>query len=445
MGFDAVYFASDTQLKDELGIKELGVRLSLKAHCEKRIKNEQYTKSNNEKDERKRRLLEEIINPKKRKARSVSKKVSNPKPSNRSVSRSVLMGWIHSGKDKKSKRVGLEKGGGTRTLTATTETTYEDLIKSGKEWFFPKGKSQFGSENEMNFGLADFQRKTLEKEDEDVSFTVGNYAEKNGFKSRIRVYLTSASKLAETINSDDSSEGEDDDLFPRLTSTQISTELWPEQPDRIDNDEYEDEIIEQNTLIGTRDERSALLSEQDHAYLESLRQDEEKDNARKLLLEKELKNVERQEQLRSIRESRLLPEPEISEDHVLVSVRHITEGVVTRAFYATTSMIQLYDWVGSLQLVPEHFKLVSPITGKVWLPEDRVSEASRWILNMIECDEPISLLSDDHAINAAGFSELDETPTDVFVPDASREVPVAEEVEDKWYVKDRLTFCYVVL
>ena len=108
---------------------------------------------------RKRRLLEEIINPKKPEATS-SKKVSGPKPVKRSVNRSVLIGWIHCGKDKKPTRVGLEKGGGTRTLTATTDTTYEDLIKSGKEWFFPKGKCQFGSEKEMIFGLADFQRKT---------------------------------------------------------------------------------------------------------------------------------------------------------------------------------------------------------------------------------------------------------------------------------------------
>ena len=149
MRFDAVYLASDSQLKDELGIKGLGVRLSLKAYCEKHIKNEQSIKSNNEKDERKRRLLEEIINPEKPKAIS-SKKVSGPKPVKRSVNRSVLIGWIHCGKDKKPMRVGLEKGGGTRTLTATT---YEDLIKSGKKWFFPKGKCQFGSKKEMIFGL----------------------------------------------------------------------------------------------------------------------------------------------------------------------------------------------------------------------------------------------------------------------------------------------------
>ena len=47
---------------------------------------------------------------------------------------------------------------------------------------------------------------------------------------------------------------------------------------------------------------------------------------KRLLLEKELNDVERQESLRSIRESHLLPEPDISEDHVLVSVRHMTQG-----------------------------------------------------------------------------------------------------------------------
>lgn len=56
----------------------------------------------------------------------------------------------------------------------------------------------------MIFGLADFQRKTLEEKDEYVNFTVGKYAEKNGFKTRIRVYLTSTP--AETIDSDNSSE-----------------------------------------------------------------------------------------------------------------------------------------------------------------------------------------------------------------------------------------------
>lgn len=260
MGFDAVYIASDVQLKDELGIKELGVRLSLKAYCERGITDKKNTDSDKEKEGRKRRLLEEIINPKKSKGTNATKQENPKKSSNKKplTERNVLMGWIHCGKgaDEKPKRVGLEKGGGTRQLTATTETTYEELIEAGKAWYFPNGVSQFGKDKEMHFGLADFQRQALEKEEENLSFTVGNYAEKNGFKSRIRVYLTS--QLAETIISDSSSESEDDE-----NTTGVSTISLP-QAQFLENDE--EHVVDNFTsLIGTHDERIALPEEQDRA------------------------------------------------------------------------------------------------------------------------------------------------------------------------------------
>ena len=405
MGFDAVYLASDNQLKDELGIKELGVRLSLKAHCERLIKKQKDTKLEKEKEERKRRLLEEIVNPKKSKA-TASKQEKQIKTSRnqRPVSRNVLFGWIHCSNDKKPRRVGLEKGGGTRQLSATTETTYEELIKAGKAWFFPNGMSQFGEEKEMTFGLADFQRETLKKEEDGVAFTVGNYAEKNGFKSRIRVYLTS--QIIETLHSDSDIESEDESEGKPLLKSETNTDVFPVVSVQSDDDQ----VVETFTsFIETNNERDILIREQDQEYLESLRNDQKKDEERRLLLEKELNDVERQESLRSIRESRLLPEPDVSEDHVLVSVRHMTQGIITRAFYPGSSIIQLYDWVGSLQLVPEHYKLASPISGKHWLPEDRVDDASKSILNMIECDEPLQLLADDNGVNTAGFSMLNET------------------------------------
>ena len=155
-----------------------------------------------------------------------------------------------------------------------------------------------------------------------------------------------------------------------------------------------------------------------------------------------MNDVEWQERLRNVRESCLLQEPDVPEDHVVISVKHITQGVVTRAFYPTSSLMQLYDWVGSLQLDPENFKLVSPIMGKIWLPETKVTDASKCILNMIKCDEPISLLSNDHDVNTAGFAYLDETPTRLLASDLSCEVPTAEEeddsenksMDDSWYV-----------
>ena len=101
-----------------------------------------------------------------------------------------LVGYI-AATTKSQDELVFKKGGGTRQLSATTETTYEESIKAGKAWFSPNGMSQFGEKKEMTFGLADFQRETLKKEEDGVAFTVGNYAEKIRFKSRIRVYLTS--------------------------------------------------------------------------------------------------------------------------------------------------------------------------------------------------------------------------------------------------------------
>ena len=57
-------------------------------------------------------------------------------------------------------------------------------------------------------------------------------------------------------------------FLPR-TSTQINTESWLQQPDHSDENEF-DEVIENTTsLIGTHDERSEVLHEQDQAYFES--------------------------------------------------------------------------------------------------------------------------------------------------------------------------------
>ena len=150
-----------------------------------------------------------------------------------------------------------------------------------------------------------------------MTFTVGNYAEKNGFKSRIRVYLTS--QTVETVDSNSSSESENS--FGSTTSFNNSERrinVVPDEPSLSDDDQA---VGTSTSFLGTKAERDALLKEQDQVYFESLAKDQEKEKEKKLLLEKELNDVERQTSLRDIRESRL-PQ-DITEDHVLVSVRHI--------------------------------------------------------------------------------------------------------------------------
>ena len=63
------------------------------------------------------------------------------------------------------------------------------------------------------------------------------------------------------------------------------------------------------------------------------------------------------EQLRLEREARVPAEPNIEEDHVVVCVRHLRGGIVTRAFYPDSIMQAVYDWIGSLQSDPPHFAL----------------------------------------------------------------------------------------
>lgn len=57
------------------------------------------------------------------------------------------------------------------------------------------------------------------------------------------------------------------------------------------------------------------------------------------------------------RKDRVPEEPRQGEDRVVVRVRHLTFGVVERAFRPDTMLASIYDWVGSLDSTPEHFVL----------------------------------------------------------------------------------------
>lgn len=69
-------------------------------------------------------------------------------------------------------------------------------------------------------------------------------------------------------------------------------------------------------------------------------------------------DVKRLEDLRKKRESRAPPEPADADSPQLrVSVKHCLEGDVSRFFDPREKMLAVYDWVGSLNLFPEHFNL----------------------------------------------------------------------------------------
>lgn len=67
-------------------------------------------------------------------------------------------------------------------------------------------------------------------------------------------------------------------------------------------------------------------------------------------------------------------------------------------------MTAVYDWVGSLSLMPEHFRLCL-FDGKCLLPSEPVQVAQRTMLYMSECENIPNLLEEDDEINFHGFGD----------------------------------------
>lgn len=80
-------------------------------------------------------------------------------------------------------------------------------------------------------------------------------------------------------------------------------------------------------------------------------------------------------------------------------MRHITQGIVERAFLPNAFMNSVYDWVGSLNLVPEEFVL-SDFKYDL-LPSESVKSCSFSVLNMTTCsdmptlDDEVNLVNED--------------------------------------------------
>ena len=116
---------------------------------------------------------------------------------------------------------------------------------------------------------------------------------------------------------------------------------------------------------------------------------------------------------------RVPAEPDTSEVHVKVSVRHVTLGVITCKFPKSGHVGTVYDWVGSLSLTPEYFAL--SIVGTMDLnPALPIETADQATLSMHECDQ--SPPFPDETVRFHGF----RAPTDIPSEDNMWE-PVSEK------------------
>ena len=127
-------------------------------------------------------------------------------------------------------------------------------------------------------------------------------------------------------------------------------------------------------VLGTSAEREQLKSEQEQELMASMATDREREEETRGVFNEEIEKANRQLCLQKARAARIEMEPEESQSNVNVSVRHPSLGIISRAFHHCSSMTAVYDWVSSLSLMPEYFRLCL-FDRKCLLPSEPVQVA----------------------------------------------------------------------
>ena len=150
-----------------------------------------------------------------------------------------------------------------------------------------------------------------------------------------------------------------------------------------------------------------LREEQDGEYAESLRADHAKTECREQAFKEELNKTRKVKEIHTTRLSTVLDEPTVDEPRVVVRVRHIDLGLVNCVFKPNQKMAAVYDWIGSLQLIPLYFSLSSTL-GNVIDPSVSIDYSADKVLFMEQRDDPIRLSADDDEVSFKGFGEIGE-------------------------------------
>ena len=344
--------------------------------------------SHNAKEERKTKLLKlthllgttstksKAASSRERSRPSADDSQSTPSKQIQSVKK-IQIGWKHyNEKEKRHVSVRLNRGGGTRELSVPVQSSFGEVLPLMKEVYFPDGISSFGVADIMTFKVGNFQGEEAEEE-----FTLANYIAKYKL-TKVRLYL-----LTRNIDEDQDSE--------------LMTPAFEN-----------DHVMSDDGLKGSSDERKSLREMQDEEYLDSLRRDQEKEQAKREELLRCQEKIIIQEKLREAREIRVPPEPDISEQHVTVSVRHVAMGIVTRRFPKSGHVGNVYDWVGSLSLIPEYFTL--SMVGSLNLdPALHIDVVDQAMLSMLECDKSPSF--PDETVCFHGFGPATEISSEEYM------------------------------
>ena len=189
-----------------------------------------------------------------------------------------------------------------------------------------------------------------------------------------------------------------------------------------------------------------LKKEQDEEFQKCL----ELDRKKQAVLDAEIEELSKLEELRSIKASRVPAEPESSSPRVLMVTQHPFQGRVTRFFSGGEKMVAVYDWLGSLDLHPEHFSLqVHPAT--TISPEEDIFGYEGVVMYMRALDEPLLMGTSSPEISFIGFgtgTSHDEIATlddDCESPSLLAVDPVTETLPQQLMELDEEGYLYYTL
>ena len=416
MTYGAILNASDDQLKKDLNLSKLGERLLLRAFCKRRSNLDNTTDREEEsKEARKRRLLQELEKKRKAKVQSKESVAHTGKRAvtykNTKVTRKVDLAWLHK-INGNMKLVRQKDGGGTRVVDIPKSATKADVIEMAKNLFFNDGKCIFGRLEQLRFDLLTFNKElisTIPLGDKDVPFTVQAYID--NFKlSKIRLYLYTEVKEDEDEDSDDLLESDSDqDNFEDISMYDDA---------HLQSRTKEPDILHEDNLIGSSRQRQELKECIEKAYEESLAADQAKSPVNVIVVNENEHHQQKNKEvfdLRKTRNERLPKEPCASEPHYIVSVRHLSLGVLAHMFSLDDCAYSIYDWIGSLTDSPQHFELCT-YSGQCMSPSDNIKSVDKCMLVMVPSMDPVAF-SPNETVSLKGFgSRWEIDPISDYVP-----------------------------
>ena len=401
--------ATDNDLRS-IGLQAKGDILALRSFCKRaEISKEKQSKIDS--------LMKYLKEPKRSK-KEASKKEAPSKPSKAELRCSL--GWKHfNTKENAYVQKKVNQGGGTRKVKLARQMDEAEVLEKLKSVFFPAGSNGDLELKHLYCNLANFMdlpvSPLLDKDGNKQAFTVGLYKQMTGL-TEPSLYLLTREKEIEKSDATNPTSTADRTLSPNANYIDLSaTANTPDPAPSAVLNTSENDLVQfsqdleipnlpecfpsfadltntpsNGSLIGTSAERAKELEEMNGEYEESLRVDREKAR-RKEDLETLVRNAEettkRLETLRRCREQAVGSKPEIEDPHTLVSVRHLTLGVVTRGFHINSTYEEVYNWVGSLALEPEHFHLLD--FHRVQVEVSCPLTEKYGILNMEASEEPV--------------------------------------------------------